>query len=170
MNLVRLFKSDGSWDNFESDWKDQCENVGDDFCSYASASLGVLSKFANDGQSDEWAVAIFGDDQKILAVACAIRATQKGYVGKVLRIREVTVCPLLDYGKLPESDYIDTLIGLLNEAVKLSESGLRAKHIKIHLRSPADSMFFRAVGKSLDGKGVFAETEAHGAWLSFTKH
>jgi hypothetical protein len=79
------------------------------------------------------------------------------------------VCPLLDYGNLPETQYGETLIDLLFGAVKLSESDLVAKHIKMHLRSPADSRFFAAVGKSLDSRGVFAATEAHGAWLSFTK-
>ena len=98
-----------------------------------------------------------------------IRANQKGYNGYVLRVREVTVCPLLDYGELDEKSYVDTLIGILNGAIKLSESDLVADHIKLHLRSPTDAVFFRAFGNTLDSKGVFAATEAHGAWLTISK-
>src|SRR5690606_13822870 len=98
-----------------------------------------------------------------------IRTRQKPFDGEVLRIREVTDCPLLDYGILDENAYVDTLIAILNGALKLSESDLMAEHIKLHLRSPADAVFFRAFGNTLDSKGVFASTEAHGAWLTISK-
>ena len=169
MELRRLKIEDGSWTEFETDWKGQCAEVGDSFESYASSSISVFKKAATDLSPTEWSVALQIED-KFMAAAWANCTTQKGYVGKVLRIREVVVCPFLDYGTLSEDDYVDTLIGLLNGAVKLSESGLMAKHIKMHLRSPADSRFFRAVGNTLDSKGVFEATESHGAWLSFTKH
>lgn len=169
MDIVRLRIVDGSWERFQSDWEAQCGQMGDAFCDYATSSLVPIKETAESDAAEEWAIALT-DGGRIMAVALAIRTSQKPYVGKVLRIREVTVCPLLDYGLLPESVYIDTLIALLNGSVKLSETGLRAKHIKMHLRSPADAVFFRAIGNTLDSKGVFEATEAHGAWLSFTKH
>ncbi len=170
MEIVRLLTSDDSWDKFEKEWANQCEEVGDAFDSYGAGPVSVTRQLAQNGSQTEWAIALFdAKNNRSVACACAILATQKGYTGKVLRIREVIVCPLLDYGSLPETEYVDTLIGLLNGAVKLSESSLKAKHIKLHLRSPSDAIFFRAVGKSLDSQGVFAATESHGAWLSFTK-
>jgi hypothetical protein len=170
MEIRRLLSTDSSWTQFEKDWSAQCEEVGDDFESYGAAPISMVRKFAESDSETEWAVGLYDkNSKKYYASACAILAAQKGYTGKVLRIREVVVCPLLDYGKLPENEYVDTLIHLLNGAVKLSVTQLKARHIKMHLRSPADAVFFRAVGATLDSKGVFAATEAHGAWLSFTK-
>lgn len=168
MQIKRLQTSDGSLAAFEADWVAQCEEVGDDFDTYAQSSTGTIRDFAARGSDKEWAVAI-EHEGRILAIACAIRATQKPLNGWTLRIREVTVCPLLDYGKLDENTYVDTLIAILNGAIKLSESSLGAQHIKLHLRSPADAVFFRAFGNTLDSKGVFAATEAHGAWLTLSK-
>jgi hypothetical protein len=168
MEISRLLLSDGTWSEFEVDWRSQCNDVDDDFDFYAPAPLSVIREFAEKESDKEWAVAIMNDG-RYTAAACAIKALQKGFDGPVLRVREVTVCPLLDYGNLDENAYVDTLIGILNGAIKLSESGLVAKHIKLHLRSPADAVFFRAFGNTLDSKGVFAATEAHGAWLTISK-
>jgi hypothetical protein len=168
MEISRLSLSDGTWTQFEADWRRQCDEVDDDFECYAPAPLSVIREFAEKGADKEWAIAI-SNDGRFTAAACAIKTMQKGYDGPVLRVREVTVCPLLDYGNLDENAYVDTLIGILNGAIKLSERGLMAKHIKLHLRSPADAVFFRAFGNTLDSKGVFAATEAHGAWLTISK-
>lgn len=168
MEILRLLASDGSLDQFDADWAKQCAVVGEDCDSFASATAPLIRQFARNESDKEWAVAIKGGGS-YLAAACAIRAMQKGFTGWVLRIREVTVCPLLDYGNLDENSYVDTLIAILNGALKLSESKLEANHIKLHLRSPADAVFFRAFGNTLDSKGVFAATEAHGAWLTISK-
>lgn len=168
MEVVRLQVADGSLEKFESDWRDQCESLSEDYAGYAQASLSVIRDFAGRSGEKEWAIAIVQDGRH-MAAACAIRATQKPLPGWTLRVREVSVCPLLDYGVLVENTYVDTLIGILNGAIKLSESELKAEHIKLHLRSPADAVFFRAFGNTLDTKGVFASTEAHGAWLTISK-
>lgn len=168
MQVIRLRTCDDSLAKFEEEWSDQCNQVEDCYTSYATAPLSVIRAMAEEDNDKEWAIGI-EHDGRFMAAACAIRAAQKGYSGHVLRIREVTVCPLLDYGKLDENAYSGTLIGILNGALKLSESDLKADHIKLHLRSPADSVFFRAFGNTLDSKGVFAATEAHGAWLTVSK-
>jgi len=168
MDIVRLLDSDGTLSEFDADWANQCATVGEDCETFAQAPTSVIRQFARTGSDKEWAIAI-KEDGRFLAAACAIRAMQKPFSGWVLRIREVTVCPLLDYGNLGENCYVDTLIAILNGALKLSESSLQADHIKLHLRSPADAVFFRAFGHTLDSKDVFAATEAHGAWLTISK-
>lgn len=168
MEVIRLSASGGSLDKFEADWAAQCAEVDDDAESYGFASMSMIRDFAQRDSDKEWAIAI-QNGERFMAAACAIRAMQKGHDGRVLRIRQVTVCPLLDYGNLGENVYVDTLIGVLNGALKLSESELEANHVKLHLRSPADAVFFRAFGNTLDSKGVFAATEAHGAWLTISK-
>lgn len=168
MEVVRLLASDGTLDQFDADWTAQCGVVGEDCESFGQATTPMIRNFARNESDKEWAIAI-RDGSRFLAAACAIRTMQKPFSGWVLRIREVTVCPLLDYGNLDENSYVDTLIAILNGALKLSESNLQAEHIKLHLRSPADAVFFRAFGNTLDSKGVFAATEAHGAWLTISK-
>lgn len=168
MEIVRLQTSDGSLAHFEKDWAEQCAAVGDEVETFGVATLAPIRGFAEANSDNQWAIAI-KDGGRFMAAACAIRAMQKPFNGWVLRIREVTVCPLLDYGNLDENAYVDTLIAILNGALKLSESDLVAEHIKLHLRSPADAVFFRAFGNTLDSKGVFAATEAHGAWLTISK-
>lgn len=168
MEVLRLLASDGTLDKFEANWASQCEEVDEDCESFGQATMSVIRQFARNASDKEWAIAIT-DGERFLAAACAIRTMQKPFSGWVLRIREVTVCPLLDYGNLDENSYVDTLIAILNGALKLSESHLKADHIKLHLRSPADAVFFRAFGNTLDSKGVFAATEAHGAWLTISK-
>lgn len=168
MEVRRLLASDGSLAEFDADWAAQCAEVGEDCDSFGIATMSIIRQLAQAEHSKEWAIAI-ENDGRFMAAACAIRTMQKPLSGWVLRIREVTVCPFLDYGNLDENTYVDTLIALLNGALKLSESSLGAQHIKLHLRSPADAVFFRAFGNTLDSKGVFAATEAHGAWLTISK-
>lgn len=168
MDVIQLRFDNGSYSKFREDWCAQCEIVGDDFESFCDGAIDAVEKFAESPTDKEWAIAILHDD-RILAVAIVIRAMQKPLSGWTLRVREVTVCPLLDYGQMADSIYADTLIALLEGAVKLSESGLPAKNIKLHLRSPQDALFFRAFGNALDSRGVFASVETHGAWLTFIK-
>lgn len=168
MEVRRLLASDGSLSRFDADWANQCDEIGEDCDSFGAATLSSIRQLAGVDHPKEWAIAI-EDGGRFVAAACAIRTMQKPFSGWVLRIREVTVCPFLDYGNLDENTYIDTLIAILNGAIKLSESSLGADHIKLHLRSPADAVFFRAFGNTLDTKGVFAATEAHGAWLTISK-
>lgn len=168
MEVIRLLASDGSLDRFNADWTAQCAEVGEDCDSFGQATTPMIREFARNESEKDWAIAIV-DGNRFMAAACAIRTVQKPFSGWVLRIREVTVRPLLDYGNLDENAYVDTLIAILNGALKLSESSLEANHIKLHLRSPADAVFFRAFGNTLDSKGVFAATEAHGAWLTISK-
>ena len=168
MREVHITESGGTLERLENDWTAQCEEIGENLDGFAPSAMQPIRAFAKAENDKEWAIGI-ENDGRFMAAACAIRAMQKGFSGWVLRIREVTVCPLLDYGNLDENVYIDTLIAILNAAIKLSESDLKADHIKLHLRSPADAVFFRAFGNTLDSKGVFAASEAHGAWLTISK-
>lgn len=170
MEIRRLRSADKSWGLFHDDWSTQCREVDEDFESYGAAPISMIRDLAEKDSDSEWAIGLYDKHRKqFFASACVILANQKGYVGKVLRVREVVPSPLLDNGKLAENEYADVMIHLLFGAVKLSETLLKAKHVKMHLRSPADADFFRAFSIALDSKGVFASVETHGAWMSFTK-
>lgn len=168
MEVKRLLASDGSLAKFDADWAAQCNEVGEDCDSFGIATMSIIRQLAQTEQPKEWAIAI-ESDSRFMAAACAIRTMQKPYSGWVLRIRELTFCPFIDYGKSDENTYVDILFAVFGGALKLSESTLAAEHIKLHLPSPRDAIFFRAFGNILDNKGGFAATEAHGAWLSLSK-
>jgi len=167
MDIIRLRQSDGTWERFKNDWLAQCEQNEEELESYSS-TLSVIETFATRDFNNEWAIAIY-DGERHLATACAIRTMQKGLNGWTLRIREVTVCPLVDCGSLDEDVYIDTLSEILNGAIKLSENALMARNIRLHLRSPSDFVFFRMFLRDITSKGVFESTESHGAWLTLVK-
>ena len=168
MKVIRLRACDGSLAEFDADWRKQCAEVDEDYGTYGEATTPVIRDMAGQDSDREWAIAI-KDAERFMAAACAIRTIQKPFPGWSLRIRHITMCPLLDYGNVSEKFYADTLIAILDGAIKLSESDLQAEHIKLHLRSPNDAMFFRSFGHTLDSRGVFAATEAHGSWLTLSK-
>lgn len=81
MEIKRLLINDGSWVKFEADWAKQCDDAGDQFDSYASASLGVIGEAAKTAKADEWAIAV-EDDGRIMAVAIAIRTCKRAILEK----------------------------------------------------------------------------------------
>jgi hypothetical protein len=166
--LRRILKSDNTWNEFCEDWRSQCEGLGEDFSEYASEPLSVLETIIDSDDPTTWVVGVW--DGKHFFGACLVNcALLPKTIGKTLRVRQVVVSPLLDYGEVDDTVYADTLIALASGVVKLSESDLAAQHIKFHLRSPHDMMFFRAFGNALDKPGVFEAVEMRGAWLYITK-
>ena len=164
MNLVKLSQSNGTWDGFIQNWSRQCEEVGEDIDNYASDALIPIQELAMNEDASSWAVAL-EESGRFTAAFLVHRVNQKGYDAPVLRVRHIVVCPMLDQGFLSADSYGDTLIGLLFESLRLSEEKLPATFIKMHVRSPADLNYFRALGPALDRQGIFDSTELKGAWL-----
>lgn len=172
-SLRRLLVSNGTWGKLESDWEQQCSEVNDYQDGYAVDSLPVLKQIAEKEEPESrqritWAVALY-DTSRALAVAMVNLAPIPNYDKPVLRIRQVTVCPLLDFGALSEDTYADTLVQIMWQLYKISEDSLKSGHIHMHLRSPTDVAFFRAFGKNLDGSSVFDSVTHQGAWLRIAK-
>lgn len=171
--LRRLKMSDGTWQGLEANWSDQCDEVGDSLENYAVDAMPVLKDCASTEQQPSrqrttWAVALY-DQTRPLVAAMLNAAPIPNYEKPVLRVRQLTVCPLLDFGALSDDTYADTLIELTWGIYKLSENELATGHIHVHLRSPADGAYFQAFGKSIDGKNVFDSVTHKGAWLRIDK-
>lgn len=168
MELRRLQLCDGSWAELEADWQSQCDEIVDDYENYCFGPIESVKRTAAMGDENEWAFSIKENNRHLITAICR-RVQQKPFDGWVLRVREVSVSPFLDSGFLNEDVYADVLVALLFEAIKLSSTYLMADHVKMHLRSPADAVFFKAVRNSLDIEGVIVATETHGAWFTVSK-
>ncbi|MGQ3100490.1 MAG: hypothetical protein ACT6Q5_08595 [Sphingopyxis solisilvae] len=172
-SLRRLLTADGTWQKFCGEWQSQCGEIEEDFDSYAVDAMPVLQNLAEtekqpSNQRHSWAVALYDINRPLVAAMVNV-APIPGFKDPVMRIRQLTVCPLLDFGALSDETYADALIQTTWQLYKLSNDPLSSKHIHMHLRSPADNVFFSAFGKSLDGESVFDSVTHRGAWLRIDK-
>lgn len=166
--LVRLLTSDGTWEAFREDWRQQCAVYGEDADGYACEPIEAVEAFAREELAETWAIGL-RDDSRFVAMAMVNCTALPGYTGKVLRVRHLVTAPVFDLGELDIGEYADVLINFFFQIVKLSDTSLVSQHIKFHLRSPNDMMFFRAIGNSLDKQAVFSSVHMRGAWLYITK-
>lgn len=171
MKLVRLSKTDGTWENLENLWKEECENYEEDYDSYAQASLGTLRYECENGEGDNaTGVYTLTDDTGKLHAACFLNSTLlKGYTGKVLRVRHFILSPYYDFEDLELDDYANILASFFVSLVEISDGELKSPHIKIHYRSPYDRTFFAAFGLTMRSTGRFRTVETKGMWLHLTK-
>lgn len=175
-DLKILSPDDGTWDAFCDDWKGQCSEVNDTFEDYAPDALGVIGGIMTgdlktlDGTGTTVVGALWDADTKHYYAACVLhRVMLPGAPGYTLRVRQLVVCPLLDYGLSDIEMYPDVVIGVVLGIVHVSSTNLPANSIRFHLRSPEDLSFFRAFGTSLNETKAFASVQTHGSWLYIEK-
>ena len=171
-----LSVTDDSWARFNDDWARQCETAQEAFDDYSPMAMTLMGQIIEGtepslGPSNVTRVAALWDDETQHYYACCIanRTQLPGITGRVLRVRELTVSPLIDYEMASVAMYPDVIIGILSGVVHLSSTVLGAEHIHLHLRSPGDQAFFRFFGTDLGASGVFASVQARGTWLYVTK-
>jgi hypothetical protein len=171
MELRRLNKRDGSWAKLETDWRAECDTYGEDFESYAEASLSTLRDECDDDTVDP-SSGVFGlyDDEGRLHAACFLNSTfLPSYTGKVLRVRHFVLSPYYDFEPLDLEDYAIPFAAYFVALVECSERILVSQHIKIHYRSPYDRQFFAAFGMQMRSTGRFSTVESKGMWLYLSK-
>ena len=163
--LRELTTQGGEWDAVESQWADVCQVHGDTLDDYAISSLPVLRETAQTSDASTKAMGLFDDEGRCHAVCFANRAAIKGYAEPVLRIRHLLLAPEYDYGTLNATQYATALTATFAAAVALAFSGLPARHVRFHLRSPADIAFFGAIATTLGNLPLFETVQMRGAWL-----
>ncbi len=171
MKLIRLNKSDGTWDELNSQWSDQCNDYQEDFESYASASLSTLANECDEGDADlDTGVFALQDEGGVFHSACFLNCTfLKGYTGKVLRVRHLVLSPYYDFEDLELEDYAITLAHAFSAIFEISNGTLNSQHLKIHYRSPYDRTFFAAFALTMKNSSEFKSVESKGMWLHITK-
>jgi hypothetical protein len=170
MPLTQLHKTDGSWARLKAGWEEQCNAVDEDFSLYAQGTFMVLNELAEKPERKAGIFAVQRGDE-VPDVICQVNTTPlPRHPEPVLRVRMVTVSPAIDFGTFDTTRYIDTLADLFFGIVELSQEGeLAANEFKLHLRSPEDFNFFRAVSRTLSKLSHFSDVTMHGAWLHVTK-
>lgn len=169
MAFIRLLEGDGTWKALEDDWRDQCFALGEDFEGYTEATFKAVRDLVINPQKNAAVYALEMGGQHV-AICQLNKAGLPKYDSPVLRVRHMTLSPDFDLGEKPIDEYADVLIGILFEAVfiAMNDPDLCCKHLKYHLKSPADQQFFRALGKGLQKRNVFRSIDARGAWLYIT--
>jgi hypothetical protein len=165
-SFIRISQDDGTWAELEASWRSSCEALGEDFEQYAAHTFEILSDLV-EGQSPKAWVYALRESENSFPVLCQVNRTPlPNFDGPVIRVRFVTVSPEFDLTEKPIKEYGKILIGLLLGVLDLAHaSQTAARHIKLHLASPADQQFFQALGVGLRESDQFHTVQTHGAWL-----
>lgn len=90
----------------------------------------------------------------------------KGYDNKVLRLRHLLLSPKYDFSDdITVDDYVNILSEIFAGTIHCATDELPAKHVKLHLQSPADRQFFKEIEQHLNKSTTFSSVKMHGAWL-----
>ena len=168
MPLVPVCAKDGTWAALRADWHQQCAVFGEDLDNYAVGAFSILEPLAMDGHPKAEVYALH-NGQDYDAVCQVNRTRLPDYDGHVLRVRFMTFAPKYDFGILSVDDYAKLLVNLFFGVLDLSLRKLSARHLKFHLRSPADSQFFAALRAPLTKHKAFELVEVRGMWLYVTR-
>ena len=169
MKFEKLTTSNGRWQNLLKDWAAQCQAYDEPFEDYASSTIPTLEDLAN--EPDHVRAGVYGlhDGQAYRTVCQANVASLPHTHGLTLRIRHILVCPAYDFEDVSEEE-LGTIMGqLLFSFHMLSCSEMTADHIRIHLRSPMEMTYFRALAGYMAASEVVKKVEARGAWIYLTK-
>src|SRR5262245_11228567 len=117
--LKALSEKDGTWQALKEHWREQCAKYGEDFESFGMATFAVLDPLAAEGHRK---AAVYGYMQADeCQMICEVNHTYlPGYDDKVLRVRNITYSPKLDFEDRPVDDYAKALVGLFAGVVHLS--------------------------------------------------
>lgn len=171
MELIRMSHADGTWKSLEQQWERECETFGEDYRTYAMASVSTLrDECDEDAHGGDTGVFALQDCQKRKHAACFLNSTLlKGYEGKVLRVRHFVLSPHYDFEALTTEDYAEVLTHFFSALITCSECTLPSPHIKLHYRSPNDRQFFATLAMQLRITGQPWKVDSKGMWLHLTK-
>lgn len=166
----RLLTSDGSWQAFEDDWRKQCEDLEEDFDAFASPTFEVVKDLVENENRKAGLFALKENDSHV-AITQLNCATIPNYREPVLRARFITLSPTYDLTDVGTEKYSELLIELLFQVIRLGtlDRHMGSRHVKFHLRSPADRPFFTAFGREMGDHPYFESIRTVGQWLYISK-
>lgn len=166
MEFKRISRENGLWDKLWVDWDEICSTFNENFQDFAPSSLTVLKPLAESPQIGSAGVYALFDEGAPLAVCQLNVAFIKGYDNKVLRLRHLLLSPEFDFSDdVTVENYVQILSETFAGTVLCAQNEMHAKHVKLHLQSPADRQFFKEIEQHLSKSATFASIKLHGAWL-----
>ena len=170
MLLKRVSLADSTWNDLCRQWESECISCSEEFSEFAPASFPVLDKLARGAQLTNAGVFAVPNGENYSAACQANVCLLPGYDGKVLRVRHIVFSPNYDYGEnLTLEDYGHALLSVFGGTINLSYEEMMARHIKFHLRSPAELQFGNSFTEFLKGHQAFKEVNMRGAWIYLSK-
>lgn len=168
--LERVTLHDRSWEVLCRQWERICEDFGETFDEYAPSSFPVLDTLAKGSQMAKSGVFAVKDGDDYTA-ACQVNVTLlPAYEGYVLRVRNICFSPAFDFSnEIDINDYSRALVRVFAGVVMLSETAMPSRHIKFHLRSPAELQFGGMFTDVLSEHSAFEKVEMCGAWIYLSK-
>lgn len=164
-SFLKLSESDGSWSALMRDWEQQCATVGEAIDAYASASIPVLEGLARSPEVNAGVFCLVSEDGAHHAVVQLNRAMLPGTSGWTLRGRHLILSPNYDFGSFSDDDYGIAVGNTVWHTLNVARYALPSDHVKFHLRSPQDRLFFSILSSELSGIDAFSEVRVVGAWL-----
>lgn len=164
--LERMTSADGSWQGLVRDWEAKCSEYSENLDDYATASFPVMDELATGTQRSNAGVYALKDGENHLA-ACQVNvAFLPGYTGEVLRVRHITLSPSYDFSdEITLDEYANVLVSIFTGTVDLALDQMPAKHVKFHLRSPAEREFADRFVGALSGNSAFKNVSLIGSWV-----
>lgn len=159
------------WNHVKSCWRNQCEDLDEDFDFYAQFSMSVLDDLALSPSKNAKVFVLYresNEKKEPLVIFQANSTHLPGFDGRVLRIRHMVMSPNYDYGDVNKEEYKEILAETFAQATALAGSELESKHVKFHFRTPSDLYFFREMRPSLEEEEEIKDVKAYGAWISFS--
>lgn len=168
--LKRVTKE--GWENIVTEWEAQCSDFGEDFKDYATASLPVLEKLANQTPRAKEAVYSLTDEEgRSRAVLQANSTLLPKYDGMVLRIRHIVLAPCYDFSDDEDivAQYKDVLVGVFSDTLRIADEDMPSQHVKFHMKSPAEREFGKLFTAELQKTDSFAMSAMKGSWIYLSK-
>ncbi|MDX1296335.1 MAG: hypothetical protein R3302_08705 [Sulfurimonadaceae bacterium] len=170
MELTKICQADGSWTEMSRQWEETCVRFGENLEDYASASLPVLKELAFGADMANSGVFSHIKDGQHKAICQVNRTFLPGYDGQVLRVRHIVFAPEFDFQEdIDLGDYASVLVGVFVGSVMLADNSMPSKHIKFHLKSPAERSFGNLFVDSLKEHTAFKEVNLKGSWIYLSK-
>lgn len=169
--MHKLYLNDGTWDALVDDWGRICQSYDEDFENYMTVSIPTLKQQCIECENERWSgsYSLKNNEGQHIAVAFLNAAHIKGFNGRVLRVRHLSMSPLYDFGEYDEGTYAKTLSEIVMKIVEMSDSDLESPNIKIHFRSPADVRLFRIFAEKMNEFEHFSTIKMVGSWLHIVK-
>lgn len=169
MEFKKISRENGLWAQLWGEWDEICLLYDESFQDYAPSSMTVLRPLAEDPETASAGVYGLIDSNKIIAV-CQLNATLlPRYEGRVLRLRHLLLSPSFDFSDdINIEQYIEILSEMFTGTINCANNEMPAKHVKLHLQSPADRQFFKEIEQHLEKSAKFSSVKMQGAWLYIT--